>query len=127
MTGPQTPPKFLNLLRIRMPVGAVTSFGHRLSGVILFISVPFGIYLLDLSVQGPQSFAQVARVWHSLPLRVLSVVVVWSLAHHLFAGLRFLLVDLEVGVERAWARRSAWIVNVAAMLILVAWIIGVLS
>ncbi|MGA7799904.1 MAG: succinate dehydrogenase, cytochrome b556 subunit [Gammaproteobacteria bacterium] len=125
MTEHQAPPKFLNLLRIRMPVGAVASFGHRLSGVFLFFNVPFGIYLLDLSVQGPAGFDRAAGLWHSMPVQLLSIVVVWSLAHHLFAGLRFLLIDLDVGVDRRSAQRSAWVVNLAAVVAALAYV-GVL-
>ncbi|MEJ2686227.1 MAG: succinate dehydrogenase, cytochrome b556 subunit [Gammaproteobacteria bacterium] len=122
MSGHPAPPKFLNLLRIRMPVGAVASFGHRFAGVVLFLVVPLGIYLLDLSVQGPTGFARAATLWHSVPVQLLSIAVVWSLAHHLFAGLRFLLIDLEVGVDRRRARRSAWVVNLAALLVVLGYL-----
>ncbi len=46
-------PVFLNLTQIQMPVGAVTSITHRITGILLAIGIPFGIYLLDLSLQGP--------------------------------------------------------------------------
>ncbi|MEJ2646002.1 MAG: succinate dehydrogenase, cytochrome b556 subunit [Gammaproteobacteria bacterium] len=122
MTGHQPPPKFLDLLRIRMPVGAVASFGHRFAGVVLFLVVPLGIYLLDLSVQGPDGYARAAALWHSVPVQLLSIAVVWSLAHHLFAGLRFLLIDLNVGVDRRRAHRSAWAVNLAAVVVVLGYL-----
>ena len=58
MTGSEKRrPIFFNLMQIQMPVGALTSITHRVTGIFLAISVPFGIYLLDLSLQGPQSYA----------------------------------------------------------------------
>ena len=44
-------PVFLDLMRIQMPVGALTSIGHRISGVVLAASVPATVYLLGLSLR----------------------------------------------------------------------------
>ena len=43
-------PVFLNLTQIKLPVGALTSIGHRISGVVLAINVPIAIYLLQRSL-----------------------------------------------------------------------------
>lgn len=42
-----------------MPVGALTSITHRVTGIFLALSIPFSVYVLDLSLQGPQGYAQV--------------------------------------------------------------------
>jgi succinate dehydrogenase / fumarate reductase cytochrome b subunit len=97
-----------------MPVGALTSIGHRLSGVLLFLCIPLAAFLLDLSLQGADGFAQAARLLNSPWLRLVELVVAWSLAHHFLAGIRFLLIDLEFGVDKAPARITALAVNVAA-------------
>ncbi len=44
-------PVFLDLMQIQMPVGAVTSIGHRISGVVLAASVPIAVYLLGQSLR----------------------------------------------------------------------------
>jgi succinate dehydrogenase / fumarate reductase cytochrome b subunit len=112
----QTPaPVYLNLFRIRFPVGAVTSIAHRLSGVCLFLSLPLWIYLLDLSLAGPEGFAQALGILQSLWIRIGLLLVAWSFFHHLFAGVRFLLLDTGVGCELPQARRSAWFVNAAGL------------
>jgi len=122
MHSQRSAPVFLNLLRIRFPVGAVTSIAHRLSGLLLFLSFPVLVYWLDLSLRGPDGFAA-AREWLDCGwLRLVSAVLVWSLLHHLFAGLRFLLIDIGIGVEREPARRSAWTVNALALLLVLAYI-----
>ena len=115
MTEQRSAPVYLNLFRIRLPVGAVTSIAHRVSGVLLFLSLPFFVYLLDLSLRGPAGYGT-ALAWlnHDL-VRLGSVVIAWSLFHHLIAGVRFLLIDLDRGVLRAQARTTAWVANVAAL------------
>lgn len=110
-------PKFLNLLLIRMPVGAVASILHRASGVLLFLSLPLAAFMLDLSLQGPDGFAQAAALLSSPLLRLIEVALAWSLIHHALAGLRFLLIDVEVGVDKPTARASAFAVNLAAPLL----------
>jgi succinate dehydrogenase cytochrome b556 subunit len=42
----QSRPVFLNLMQIQMPVGALTSIGHRITGVLLAVGVPLSLYLL---------------------------------------------------------------------------------
>jgi len=49
-------PVFLNLARIQMPVGALASISHRITGVLLATSVPVAIYLLELSLRSESSF-----------------------------------------------------------------------
>ena len=99
-------PVFFNLIQIQMPVGALTSITHRVTGILLALSVPFSIYLLDLSLQG----AAILRTSHTgsfdqWPFEVAAIVFVWALAHHVLAGIRHLLSDIDIGV--AVARRAA--------------------
>lgn len=108
-------PVFLNLTQIRMPVGALTSIGHRISGVVLAASVPMGVYLLDRSLQDEQGFAQVGGLLRHGAAKVAIVLVVWALAHHVLAGVRHLLSDFSVGSPLRRARRSAWFVNLGGV------------
>src|SRR5450759_5862038 len=108
-------PVFFNPLQIQMPVGALTSITHRVTGILLALGVPFSIYLLDLSLQGPQSYARVIDLFDQWAFRDAAVVLVWVLAHHLLAGIRHLLSDIEVGSQLPAARRSAWIVNLGGV------------
>ena len=107
----QRRPVFFNLLRIQMPVGALTSIAHRVTGVLLALAIPFGIYLLDLSLQNPQGYARVSGWLHSFAFRVAAVLSIWILTHHVLAGIRHLLSDVDIGSQLPAARRSAWIVN----------------
>ena len=115
MTNQTPAPVYLNLFRIRFPVGAVASIAHRISGVCLFLSLPFWIYLLDLSLQGPDGFTQTLGILQSPWIRTGLLFAAWTFFHHLLCGVRFLLLDAGIGCELRQARRSAWFVNVAAL------------
>ena len=105
-------PVFFNLVQIQMPVGALTSIPPRATGILLAGGIPYGVYLLDLSLQSPQSFAQLTALFHQWPFKVAAILFIWALAHHLLAGTRHLLSDIDIGALLPAARRSAWIVNV---------------
>jgi succinate dehydrogenase / fumarate reductase, cytochrome b subunit len=107
-------PVFLNLFQIRLPIPGVVSIAHRISGVLLFLAIPVFLLLFQRSLQGEAGFSQ-TLTWLQSPLVMLmTLVVVWSLLHHWLAGIRYLLIDLEIGVERMAARRTAWVVLVLA-------------
>jgi len=114
MVTKQKRPIFLDIRRIRFPVTAITSILHRISGVILFLSIPFLIQLLAMSLADEIEFGRAVELLNSLWVKLFLLIALWSLLHHLLAGVRFLLLDIDVGVELKQARRSAHIVNIAA-------------
>lgn len=104
-------PVYLNLLKIKLPVTGILSILHRLTGVLMVISLPFLVYLLDLSLSNSNDF-DTAKELFTHPLMKISLsIYLWFLLHHLMAGIRFLLLDLDLGVERQAARHSAFVVN----------------
>jgi succinate dehydrogenase / fumarate reductase cytochrome b subunit len=115
MTDPR--PVFFDLRRIQLPVGALTSITHRITGVILALAIPLGAYLLDSSLRGPEGYARVSALLGATPSRIAAVVLAWALAHHLLAGIRHLLSDIDVGSGLPAARRSAWLVNASGLVI----------
>jgi succinate dehydrogenase / fumarate reductase, cytochrome b subunit len=102
-------------MRIQMPVGALTSIGHRISGVVLAASVPAVVYLLGLSLRDAVGFAQVIALFAQFPIKALAVIAVWALAQHILSGVRHLLTDFDIGSPMRVARRSAWFVNLAGV------------
>ena len=112
----KTRPVFLNLLQIRMPVTAVASILHRVSGVLLFLALPAFIYLLQLSLRSEADFYSLTGFTGSFSIRVLASCLLWALIHHFFAGIRFLLLDVEAGITRAQSRATAWLVNLGSLL-----------
>ncbi len=118
-------PVYLNLLKIRLPLTGMVSFAHRITGVILFLALPFAVYLLDLSIESEQSFDKVQSILNQPIMQLLQIVLLWSIAHHFFAGIRFLLIDAEIGVEKSQAKTGAWLVLLAEALIIFAIVCGV--
>ena len=107
-------PVFLNLWQIRLPVTGVTSILHRLDGVLLTLLEPLLIGLLSLSATA-EGYARLGGWLDSLWLRLVVLALTWVLAHHACAGVRFLLLDLGLGLDKPQARRSAWAVHAAAL------------
>ncbi len=121
----QKRPKFLNILKIRMPIGAIVSIAHRFSGVILFMLIPFLIYILEISLKTEQGFQQITEFFVRTDVRIVMVVVIWMFAHHLINGVRLLLLDLDIGITRSASRFNSWLVILAGLLVM-AFFAGVL-
>jgi succinate dehydrogenase / fumarate reductase cytochrome b subunit len=107
-------PVFLNLLKIRLPIAGIMSIIHRATGVVMVLSIPFLIYLLDISLADPDGFAQVKAIFDMGLIKLLLFLMLWALMHHLLAGLRYLLIDIDIGVDKPLFRQTALAVTVAA-------------
>jgi succinate dehydrogenase / fumarate reductase cytochrome b subunit len=114
-------PKYLSLpailFEIRLPLPAWVSILHRVSGALLvFPFTAWLLYLLDVSLASEQGFARVRDQYLQAPLAKLGLLVlVWAFAHHFFAGMRYLLLDLDKGIELRPARISSAVVIVLAL------------
>ena len=103
-------PFFLNLVKIRLPVTGFVSIFHRISGLLLFLAIPFSVYLLDISLQGEAGFQQASDILNVPIIQLACVILLWSILHHLIAGIRFLLTDFDIGLEKQQATLYAWLV-----------------
>ncbi len=112
---PPPRPVFFNLIKIQMPVGALTSITHRVTGVVLALGIPLGLYALQLSLASAPSYDRLMRLASTGLFKAALVVFIWALSHHLLAGVRHLLMDIGVGSHLTNARRSAWAVNIAGV------------
>ena len=108
-------PKYLSLpailFQIRLPLPGWVSILHRISGALLvFPFAAWGLYLLDVSLRSEQGFSH-AREYLDLPAAKLGLVLfLWAACHHFCAGIRYLFLDADVGVDLAAARKSSWAV-----------------
>ena len=116
-------PKHLDLRVIKQPIPAIASILHRVSGAGLFLMLPFLIYLLQLSLESPQSFETFKAVaGHPLAKLVLTGLL-WAFLHHFCMGIRILLLDLNMGTDLQPARASAKAVLAVSLVLTV--ILGV--
>jgi len=118
-------PFFLDLARIRLPIGGLVSILHRASGALLSLAIPFLLYLLMLTLRSEEDFQRVIALFSGWAGWLAGVILTWALLHHFFAGLRHLGFDLGLGEEKYRARLSARISLLAAILLsLLVWVAG---
>lgn len=110
-------PKNLDLLSIKFPMAAIMSVGHRAAGIVLFLSLPYFLYLLQLSLTNETGFALARAELQGPWVKLIGLVLIWALAHHFIAGIRYFLLDMDIGLERSVAQKSAVMVMVAGFLI----------
>jgi succinate dehydrogenase / fumarate reductase cytochrome b subunit len=110
-------PKYLELTRIRLPLPGIVSILHRISGAGLFLFLPLLLWLLQSSLTAPESYERYrAAIAHPL-IKLVLIGLLWAFLHHLFAGIRFLLLDVHVGTDLAAARGSSRAVLAAGVLL----------
>jgi len=102
-------PIFLDLLKIHLPIGAWVSILHRVSGILLALSVPALLYAFMLSLRSEADFARLTGILAGGLGHLLLLIGIWAALHHLFAGLRHLGLDLGWGEQRERARQTAWV------------------
>jgi succinate dehydrogenase / fumarate reductase cytochrome b subunit len=107
------PPRFLNLLQLAYPPGAIASIAHRATGVLLALATPIAAYAFTRSIAGPDGFVEIARWGRTLPIRLALAGLAAALAYHLLAGVRHLLMDAGIGSSLRTGRSSAWAVIAA--------------
>ena len=112
-------PKYLSLaallFEIRLPLPGWVSILHRVSGALLFLGTLWLLFLLDRSLSSEAGFESV-RHYTSVPLvKVALLVLVWCYCHHFCAGIRFLFLDLDKGVDKGTARLTSIVVIVAGL------------
>ena len=115
----QTRPKYLDLTAIKLPVPGLVSILHRISGFGLFLFLPLLLWLLHSSLASPDAYVRYREVIAHPLVKLILIGLLWAFLHHLFAGLRFLLLDVHVGTELKTARNSSRAVLAVSILLTV--------
>lgn len=114
-------PKYLSLtallFEIRLPLPGWVSILHRISGALLvFPLAAWLLYLLDSSLASEAGFERIRGHYLQLwPVKLGLLVFIWAYCHHFCAGIRFLLLDLNRGIDLPQARASSVIVLVVSL------------
>lgn len=115
-TAAKPRPQFRNIgiaqiASYRLPLAGKLSILHRVSGVLLFLCLPLVILpLFAASVAAPQTFAAVAAYAGNPIVKLVLLVLIWGYLHHFCAGIRYLLLDLHIGLDKQSAKKSAGVV-----------------
>ena len=118
-------PKHLNLYQIKLPIPAVVSILHRISGAGLFLMLPFLLYLLQASLESPSSYILFRELLSNVLVKLLLLGLLWAFLHHFCAGIRYLLLDVHIGTALAPARTSSFAVigvSLALTVVFGAWL-----
>lgn len=91
----------------RLPLAGIVSILHRLSGGLMFLLLPFILYLLDKSLTSEISFEHFKGITSHWFVKLVILALVWAYLHHFCAGVRHLFMDLHMGLEKDSSRRSA--------------------
>lgn len=112
-------PVFLEIWRIKLPIPGIVSILHRITGVLMVLSIPVLTLLFAQALSGPDGFAASAAFLGHPPIKLVLFLLGWAVLHHLFAGIRYLIIDLGWGVDLPIARKTAWTALFAALVVAV--------
>ena len=104
------------ILKYRLPLAGKLSILHRVSGAVLFLALPVILLpLFDKSITSELSFAEMKSVVSSPFVKLVLLGLIWSYLHHFCAGIRYLALDVHVGIDKYAAAKSAGIVFAASL------------
>ncbi|MDB6062488.1 MAG: succinate dehydrogenase, cytochrome b556 subunit [Verrucomicrobiaceae bacterium] len=112
-------PVNLDIGTISLPITAYASLLHRISGVALFIGVAILMWLLDSSLSSEDGFNAVKALFDSFLCKLIVWGVLAVLIYHTVAGIRHLTMDLGIGETMEGGSRSARIVFVVSVILIV--------
>jgi succinate dehydrogenase / fumarate reductase cytochrome b subunit len=105
---------FNDLPTYRLPPAGWVSILHRVSGALMFVLLPFIIWLFDKSVSSEYSFAKFKAAYNGgigwypgWSISLVTLALIWAYLHHLIAGLRHLYMDATHSVSKEFGRTSA--------------------
>jgi succinate dehydrogenase / fumarate reductase cytochrome b subunit len=109
-------PVYLNLMQVRLPLPGWVSILHRVSGTLLFLLLlVFGVMWFAESLGSAEGFASVAQTL-SLPFfKLVLLAALWAYLHHFCAGIRYLFLDINVGIELPQARATSYVVLIVSI------------
>ena len=106
---------FADLPTYRLPLAGIVSILHRVSGALMFILMPFIIWMFDTSISSEISFAKFKSAFNlgmlGLPgmlWKLVALALIWAFLHHFIAGLRHLWSDTHhSAVSKEFGKTSA--------------------
>lgn len=106
--------RLIDALGYRLPLAGLVSILHRASGGLMFILMPFIIWMFDTSLTSEISYAQFTAVFAGgvgfLPgwfFKLVALALIWAYLHHFIAGVRHLWMDATHAVTLEFGRKSA--------------------
>jgi len=106
--------RLLDATQYRLPLAGVVSILHRVSGLLLFLPMPFIVWMFDTSLTSEITYGQFTSVFANGAgwvggwfFKLVALALIWAYLHHFIAGLRHLWMDATHAVTREFGRQSA--------------------
>lgn len=104
-----------DLTTYRLPPAGIVSILHRVSGALMFLLLPFIIWMFDTSISSEISFARFTAAFDSgigfvpgVLIKLVALALIWAFLHHFIAGLRHLWMDVShSAVNKEFGKTSA--------------------
>jgi succinate dehydrogenase / fumarate reductase cytochrome b subunit len=100
-------PLWYNLSPLNLPLPGLVSILHRISGAALFLLLLWLLYLLDQSLTSAERFEALRQTTAQPLVKLVLLGLLWAFLHHLCAGIRYLFLDVDKGVDLATARATS--------------------
>lgn len=105
-------PQFRNihvteLSNYRLPLAGLVSILHRISGFLMFLALPFILYLFQMSIVSEDTFKHFAGIASHPLVKLVILALAWSYFQHFCAGVRHLFMDVHLAIEKDSSRQSA--------------------
>jgi len=112
------------IVSYRLPPAGIVSILHRVSGALLFLLLPFIIWLFDVSVTSEVSYGRFTSAFTAglgfLPgwfVKLVALALIWAYLHHFIAGMRHLWMDMTHSVGKEFGHQSALITLILGVLL----------
>lgn len=118
-------PVYLDVTKYKFPNTAIVSIIHRVTGVLLFLYLPFLIWALDMSLNSGEQFQGLIQLLDIPIMKLFSWLLLASLIFHFVAGVRHLLMDMGIGETHRGGRMGAnlvFIISIILMLVAGVWL-----
>jgi succinate dehydrogenase / fumarate reductase cytochrome b subunit len=117
-------PQFRNihvtqLANYRLPLAGLVSILHRISGLFMFLLLPFILFLLDRSLTSESTFEYFRIFTSGWFIKLVILALSWSYLHHFCAGVRHLVMDMHIGLDKDSARQSSVVVLAVSLVLAV--------
>jgi succinate dehydrogenase / fumarate reductase cytochrome b subunit len=110
-------PMNLNLFVIRFPITAISSICHRISGIWIFICLPFVLLMLQESLANVESFADISNKFNIIYYKLFFFSFLIASIYHAIAGIRHIIMDFGFFESKNDSKVTSWIVIISSIII----------
>jgi succinate dehydrogenase / fumarate reductase, cytochrome b subunit len=91
----------------RLPAAGIVSILHRISGALMFLALPFVLYLLERSLTSESTYDYLRGFAAQPVVKLIILALAWAYLHHFLAGIRHLFMDMHYLLSKDGSRNSA--------------------